>query len=545
MALAGILAGCAATRPPADSPASLTPAELQARFERAYAALAAERYHEASDLFEEILRAEPRDRRARLELAYLYLRLKRSGEAVKNLDAALDDDPENMRVRMDLGYARLGRGQLDAAANDFFIVSESSGELQGQARQELERLEVGKSTAAAAATEEALLDQGYDALRWGDEPLAREKFEAAINQDPTRAETYKQLGYMSLAEGDVAGAAQRFDGAHRLDPGDGTASLQLGYLYDSLHNRLKAEEAFRAARRSSDEKVRAEALEGLRAIEDSRKKDFLDVNASPYYTSRFGNRITYLDAQLGHKPERDSPVTLYLGARYTRDSRSHSGADPQIYSDNAFLAGAGVRYQPEGYTASVSAEVNAAFTVVDAAEHARRAADYRVWLADYHYWDGRFLGPLGLITLWQLEPPRSFSDLGLSAGYYSRYRDNGIGELRTREGFKLLENGTSLATAYVPFNLLKDTNRDFFNNLVEAGLGVDLQPSIKTNLRLRAELLHGVYFGLEGRDRNPYGPNYNDFRLILLYSARFTRHDDERRAPPVPSDRIGGGELLW
>jgi len=33
--------------------------------------------------------------------------------------------------------------------------------------------------------------------------------------------------------------------------------------------------------------------------------------------------------------------------------------------------------------------------------------------------------------------------------------------------------------------------------------------------------IDGVYFGIEGRDANPYGPNYEDFRLMLIYTKRF------------------------
>jgi hypothetical protein len=148
--------------------------------------------------------------------------------------------------------------------------------------------------------------------------------------------------------------------------------------------------------------------------------------------------------------------------------------------------------------------------------------DYRVVLADYHYWDAHLLGPLGILTLEQLRPRRAFSDISGTVGFYSRYCDNVIGDLTLREGFRIWDDGSSVLSAYWPIHVLKDTNRDFYNNLVEGGLGLELQPILRINLKLRAELIHGVYFGITGRDPNPYGPDYNDFRLTLLYSARFT-----------------------
>jgi Flp pilus assembly protein TadD len=502
--------------------APLRPAE-PATLEQAYAFLRAGRPGKAHAVLTDILRAYPADGRARRELAYLYIRQKRWKEAVQQLGRALEDEPNDMRLRMDLGYARQACGETDSAADEFRLVLREPGEFQDQARSALDGLQDAVRDGGTDSRKDHLLNAGYDALRRGDQTAARAHFESALAADPGQTVVYKQLGYMSLARGDLAKAAESFAGAHQLSPLDDATALQLGYVYDRLHNRVKAEAAFTSALRSPDERVRDAAQAALDNIQAARKRLYLDLNASPFSTARFSNRIAYLESQLGLRPRVGWPMSLYLVGRYTQDTRSRSGTVPQIYSDNAASAGLGVRLQPEGYNASLSAESNLAFNLMRGEEHPRGTeADFRAVLADYHYWNARLLGPLGILTLGRLRPRRAFSDISGTLGYYSRYRDNVIGDLTLREGFRVWDDGTTVVSAYWPFHVLKDSNRDFFNNLAEGGFGLELQPVLRINLKLRAELIHGVYFGITGRDPNPYGPNYDDFRLTLLYSARFT-----------------------
>lgn len=454
----------------------------------------------------ETRRVEPRSRRERLELAYSSIREKRLREAAEHLDKAVSEEPGDMRARMDLAYVRQSLGQTDAAAEQFRVVWSREGEFQEQARQALKAL---KGEPREGAARNRPLEEGYEALRLGDRALARSRFEAALAQEPGRVEVRRQLGYLSLAEGDLASAAASFETARRADPGDYVSALQLGYIYESLRNKAKAEESFEHAAKSPDPKIRESAEAALKNLRVKRKLLYLDLYASPFYTARFANRIAFLEAQLGVAPSADSPVRLYLGGRYIQDSRSRSGIQPQIYSDNAALLGFGVRLQPKGWNTSLNAETNIAYNLTRGPDHPEKSeADYRVILSDYRYWD------------WP-RARRLFVDLGGSVGYFSRYRDNVIGLLQLRQGVKLVDDGRARFSFYVPVNVIKDRNDDFFNNLVEVGGGIELQPTIKENIRLRAEALRGVYFGIEGRDRNPYGPNYEDFRLMLVYTKRF------------------------
>src|SRR6185295_17362192 len=137
---------------------------------------------------------------------------------------------------------------------------------------------------------------------------------------------------------------------------------------------------------SPDPGVRKDAEEALKSTRPALL--YFDVYANPFYTARFSDRVGYAEAQLGWKPVKSWPVSLYLGARWTQDSRSHSGTLPEIYSDNVAMAGGGIRIQPKGWSASLSAEYNAAYNLTRGGDHPDTLeADRRVTLSDYHWWD--------------------------------------------------------------------------------------------------------------------------------------------------------------
>lgn len=474
---------------------------------RAYTLLRAGRTGEAAD----VLRAVPPDgaegRRARLELAYLELREKRWKEAVALLSALLDETPGDARLRLQLGYARQALGDRAAAADEFTLAAREPGELQEAARAALSGLPAGSPAAGAAG--DALLNQGYDDLRRDDAAAAKEKFTMALRADPGRTLIAKQLGYMSLAEGDMGAAAERLKGVRLLEPRDYQTALELGYIYDSLHDEAAAERSFAEALPSPDPAVRAAAQRGVNAIRSRTDPLYLDVDAAASSLSRFGNKVYSIDARAGWKPESAGPLSLYLAGRATRDARSRGGTAPEIYSDDAASFAPGLRLQPRGWNLSLAAEYGVTINLLRTPDHPDRAQlDGRAVLSDYHYWQG---------------PARLFADAGLSVGWYGRYRDNVIGYLRARAGFRLHPGPWTQVTLYAPLNFHKDSNRDFYNNIAEAGAGVELQPMTRCNFNIRAEYVRGAYAGIEGRDPNPYPARYDEVRVTLAYFAHFTR----------------------
>lgn len=507
--LAVFAAACSAPR---RRPEELGP---DAKLEKAYELIREDKPADAAALMSEILKVRPTDGRVRLELAYLEIRLKRWKEAVDLLDAAIEENPDDMRLRMERGYVRLELGQTSAAADEFGVAARAAGEFQAPAQAALEGIKNQTSEEGLRVREDALLNAGYDDLRTGAAAQAREKFKAALDADPGRTEVSKQLGYMSMADGDLPAAARRFEGVRLLDPGDAETALELGYIEDALHNEVAATKAFKAALASPDPGIRTAAAVALENVRAASRPLYLDVTATPMHTARFADRIAVVEANLGWKPRPDWPLDLFLGGRYTQDSRSRSGTEPQIYEDNFLSVGPGLKIQPRGWNASLSAEWDVTRNLMRSSEHPRATeGDARVVLADYHYWEG---------------PLRTFADAGANVGYYARYRENVIGYFQGRVGGKPWTGRRTTVALYAPVNALKDSNKDYFNNLVEAGVGLEVQPLARINFKVRAEAVRGFYMGIHGRDPNPYGRVYNDVRVTLIYSGRFVlpeRKDD-------------------
>lgn len=238
----------------------------------------------------------------------------------------------------------------------------------------------------------------------------------------------------------------------------------------------------------------------------ARPRAYVDLYAAPLYSARFRDAIVAAQAQL-HRPFAGAArASLYVDAAITKDSRSTGGNLPAIFSDNAALLGLGFAIQPGRGWVVLRAEANLAVNLVRSVDHPDRTEpDYRVLVATFRRWES---------------PARpAFLEMYGSAGYYSRYRDNGIGYFQLRGGHRFTR-GTPLY-GYLRLNLAADVNHDFYNNAAELGPGVEWRAGGPLNLSARAEYLRGVYFGVTGRDPNPYGPSYDDFRVVLVLGRRW------------------------
>lgn len=451
-------------------------------------------------------------REERLERAYAHIGRKEWEEAVRLLGTVIDEEPDDQRLRMERGYALFAMGDTGAARDEFASVAARGGEFAAQAAKAVETVDAERTDEALAARRDAILNEGYAALEQGRSAQARARFQAALEQDPTRVEVHKQLGYMSINEGDMSAAAASLERARRLQPQDHMTALELGYVYAGMNRRRGAEKNFRYALGSPDPEVRRKAEAGLVSIRAGAECPYVDVFASPYSESRFGNRVVMAETMLGCRPYARLPLSGYLVGRFQRDTRTAGGETPEIYNDNVLSLGPGLRLQPRGLNTSLQVEWNWDTNVTRSPEHPRRhESNGRAVLSDYGYWE-RLLG---------LRP--AFADLGASLGWYGRYRDNVILYGQARAGAKAWERFPARFNLYLPVNASMDTNKDFFNNIVEYGVGGELQLLGGLNLRLRAEALRGWYMGREGRDPNPYPRQYHDVRLTLLYFGHFAR----------------------
>jgi tetratricopeptide (TPR) repeat protein len=367
---------------------------------------------------------------------------------------------------------------------------------------------------------DSLLNHGFDLLKRGDRTGALNEFKAAQKIDPANLLTLKQIGFLELANGDVKAAIASFEAARAIDPRDCYLALQLGYLYQRQGEHAAAEEAFREAVASPDEKIRTDADSALRNFLHDRRTWYFDLYGSPMYTSRFNDGIAIFQSRLGWKPSPGSPVSFYLGGLVTRDTTSKGGTLPIIFSDDVGLLGFGILLQPRHSHFSFHTEENVAVPLISGGTYNYSArGDFRAIASYYNLFGGKLRGPLGLVTFDRLRGERLFSDIDASSGYYSRYNHNGIFYLQNREGLHLWNMGPSQMSGYLKYFLVKDTHRDFYNNLGEGGGGIEFRPDRKANVGLRFECLRGSYFGI-ARQPNPYRPNYTDIRVTLLFGFR-------------------------
>jgi Tfp pilus assembly protein PilF len=220
----------------------------------------ANRNADAIPVLDGVLKIDHNNHAALVELGYLHAGLKQRQTAVRYFLAALTQDPGNMRLHMDLGYVYQSLKDFSAAGREFGAVAQNPGEFQFQAQSALIVVRASADAGRwADLGQRRILEQGYAALRQGDQAFARKQFETALRNDPGNATILRQLGHMSLDAGDLQAAAQRFETARKLQPDDGFVALQLGYIYQRMNMPAPSTDAFQSALASSDAKIHSAA----------------------------------------------------------------------------------------------------------------------------------------------------------------------------------------------------------------------------------------------------------------------------------------------
>jgi hypothetical protein len=186
---------------------------------------------------------------------------------------------------------------------------------------------------------------------------------------------------------------------------------------------------------------------------------------------------------------------------------------PQIYSDNSAVFSIGVQSAVWHTGATVYAEAGTAVNLIG--ERPLAASDYRAGIDWFRSW--------GAPLISSADSGRAISLTGSAyadGGFYSRYDRNFIGNVQLREGINL-PTGRALPMQLLGVtNIVRDTNRNFYNNVVEVGPAVRIAPLHHTpNLYFEAQYLRGFYTAHD--PTNPYGARYGDFRIFLIWSRTF------------------------
>ena len=110
-------------------------------------------------------------------------------------------------------------------------------------------------------------------------------------------------------------------------------------------------------------------------------------------------------------------------------------------------------------------------------------------------------------------------DFYSSFGYYSRY-ENFIGYLQGRAGTRVFEAGHAAADIYLKGSLIRDTEKDFYNNQIDGSVGLRFMPSLNWGLFLAAEFHRGFYWDA-GTAYNPYDQYFSCFRFFIIFEREF------------------------
>ena len=119
---------------------------------------------------------------------------------------------------------------------------------------------------------------------------------------------------------------------------------------------------------------------------------------------------------------------------------------------------------------------------------------------------------------WKKNFPLSFWDeIYADAILYKSNDNNFISYTNLRTGARLARLYQSILDIYFALYYGIDSNKDFWNNKYEFGLGFRIKPWTELDLSLFIEFLNGYYIERNGRYPNPYKSFYQDKRFGILF----------------------------
>lgn len=463
------------------------------------------------------LRRDPNNVTARLEMGYLLDEENQKAAALNQFLIATRLAPSDDRIKLQIGYELDNLGRSQEASNWFAEASTSrNSAVRRKAQSALKQLadshnemtgkdQAGGANVASSGAEKELNE--YYNLKDKNRALAKQKLEQMLIHYPNNPTVHLEMGYLLDDEKQREAALSQFQMAAQLNPGDYQTKLQVGYELDELGRSQEARKWFMEASTSADPAIRSKAqtaLTSLANMNSSEKADqkFTEIYTEPYYSSRFSEGVFPIQVRIGQNL--DEKTKSYFSIRATRDTKTTGGANPQIYDDNALIAGVGLMRQLKP-NFSAYAEAGVGYDLVDM-NRTRTRPDLRGGLIYYKDWRR------------DAHPGQNTGDIYGDIGYYSRYH-NLIGDVRVRDGVNVLARGLSRVNVYLKGEVFADTERLYYNNRLEVGPGISYLPNVNRDLSIRLEALEGRYLG--GLADNPYPSNYHDVRLSAEYDINF------------------------
>ncbi|MDH3252564.1 MAG: tetratricopeptide repeat protein, partial [Ignavibacteria bacterium] len=355
-----------------------------------------------------------------------------------------------------------------------------------------------------------LLAHGYEILD-SNPTAAIPFFEQAVRTDSTHLLARRQLASLYITSGRTTEALKELRAANHLHYSDTTA-LQIAYLLNLLEENQEAYDMFAQLRTSNDPAIREKAIAAGEVLSPMLCAEshpwWTRVYAAPYYDSRFSNSIFAGALHGGHYQTSDRLLSLFGTVALTRDTRSSGGAVPEIFSDNYFLLGVGVRVEPvRNFITDIQAGM--VFDLVERPGKASTNGDIRIVSS---YGAGWYPSVATAPELAFSFLP--FADFYSAVGYYSRY-SNVIGYGHGRGGARIATSGPASLDVYLRADLSGDTDRAFYNNIAELSVGARVIPDYRWGLSILLEQHRGTYWGSSTTAR-PYERYYSSFRIFLV-----------------------------
>ena len=361
--------------------------------------------------------------------------------------------------------------------------------------------------------------QAFAALEAKDPGEARRLFQCAAEANPQDQIALAQLVYLDIDADQKPSAIHDIEALRRQHAQTKELEMQLGYLYAEKKQLVPARMAFERAIEYNDPATTAQARKALGVITAEWPDHQFGFYLDSEYMSRFSDEVVDSDARFYQRLGWRSPVSVYVHSRVLRDTASHAGELPEIYSDNAAMFGGGLFFQPFHAHYFVSGEANEAYLFKEnTTGRTALVPDYRAVAGYFRTWSVH--GGPGEGGSAQ-GGPMQFEANG-SMGFYSRYQHDGIAYVQPREIVNLFEARGVGVSGYVQENLAFDTNQEFYNNTAEIAPGLDLHLKRVPGASLRAQYVFGYYLDLPGTTANPYGSAYRDFRFRLLYGRNLS-----------------------
>jgi tetratricopeptide (TPR) repeat protein len=357
----------------------------------------------------------------------------------------------------------------------------------------------------------ALLQCGYQALQQGPAD-AIPYFEEVVHRQPSNRLAQLQLGSIYLNLQRPRDAIIRFEIAHLIRPSDTTA-LQVAYLSIRLGDNLRAYEIFKSLQTSRDSAIAATARGAVAVMAPTicqlLSPWWMRPSATLYYDTRLQDLIFLGWYYVGYFLDDARKFSAYGVGSIYKDSRSSGGGLPVIYSDNYLLLGGGLRILPvRGMTIDIQPGVT--YDLIERPGKNRVEADFRGTAA---YGNGIY-APVEtpMKATWPLHP---FLDGYASVGYYSRY-ENTLLYSHGRGGVRAFAYGQTAVDAYLRLDFVADTQGEYYNNILEGGVGLRLIPDHRWGLSFIAEYHRGKYLKSLPAG-STLGSPYSTVRLFVVF----------------------------